>query len=205
MRGYYFITDAGLSLAGNVSDVKQALAAGIRIIQYREKLQSTRVQYEEARLLRTSCADPGYEGALFIVNDRVDIALAVNADGVHIGDEDLPYEQTRALLGPGKIIGVTVHNLEQALYYARQGADYLGVSPIFSTRTKTDAGAPCGLDLLRQIKNVTRLPLVAIGGINLENAEQVIAAGADSLCAISAVVTQKDVKRECEKFKEIFL
>jgi thiamine-phosphate pyrophosphorylase len=196
VRGFYFITDAGLSLAGNCSDVKQALAAGVRFIQYREKHLPTRAMYEEAAVLRTICAHAHYQDVKFIINDRVDIALAVNADGVHIGDDDLPYEQARELLGPEKLIGVTVHNLQEALFYIQKGADYLGVSPIFSTKTKPDAGAPCGLALLRQIRSVTRMPLVAIGGINLENAGQVLAAGATGLCAISAVVTCKDVKRE---------
>jgi thiamine-phosphate pyrophosphorylase len=204
VRGYYFITDTALSLAGNVSDVRQAVAAGVEIVQYREKSLSTKAMYEEALLLKQACHS-GSGKVLFVINDRIDIALAVNADGVHIGQTDLPYEQARELLGPAKIIGVTVHTVDQALLFAGKGADYLGVSPIYSTHTKSDAGTPCGPDLIRQIKRVVNLPLVAIGGINFTNAQEVIAAGADGLCAISAVVTRDDVKKEILKFKEMFI
>ncbi len=143
-------------------------------------------------------------GAIFLVNDRVDVALAVDADGVHLGQEDMPYETARRLLGPGKIIGITVSSLAEALTAARQGADYLGVSPIFFTRTKPDAGTPTGLTLLQEIRNSVSLPLAAIGGITHENAAQVIAAGADMICAISQVVTHPDVCVAAGKFQKLF-
>ena len=137
MKGYYFITDTGLSRAGNVKDVRRALTAGVGIVQYRAKETGTRTMLTEARELKSLC-----QGAIFLINDRVDVALAVDADGVHLGQEDMPYETARRLLGPDKIIGITVSTLAEARTAARQGADYLGVSPIFFTRTKPDAGTP---------------------------------------------------------------
>ncbi len=199
MRGYYFITDASLSRAGNLADVTAAVAAKVSVVQYREKSALTRQMCEEAWELRKICRP-----VTFLVNDRVDIALAVEADGVHLGQEDLPYAVARKLLGPGKIIGLTVHNLAEALVAQSLGADYLGVSPIFATTTKGDAGPPGGLALLKEIRPRVSLPLVAIGGITLNNAPEVIRAGADALCAISAVVTQADVQKEIEKFQELF-
>lgn len=189
MRGYYFITDAGLSLAGNLSDVRAAAAAGVTVVQYRNKSNITRDMYEEALLLKSACGGK----AKFIINDRIDIALAVDADGVHIGQEDMPYDRARHLLGPDKIIGVTVHDLDEALEAEARGADYLGLSPIFATGTKDDAGAPCGTAVIAELKKHCRVPVVAIGGIGLSNVDEVVAAGADMVCAISAVVTKPDV------------
>jgi thiamine-phosphate pyrophosphorylase len=199
MRGYYFITDASLSRAGNLADVAAAVAAKVSVVQYREKSALSRQMFEEARELRKLCRH-----LTFLVNDRVDLALAVEADGVHLGQEDLPYAVARKLLGEGKIIGLTVRNLAEAREAQSLGADYLGVSPIFATATKADAGAPGGLALLEEIRPCVSLPLVAIGGITLKNAPAVIRAGADALCAISAVVTQADVRAEIEKFQALF-
>lgn len=201
MRGYYFITDAALSRAGNSSDVKNAAAAGVKVVQYREKQASAKKMLEEARQLREICRPAQ---VIFLVNDRVDLALSVEADGVHLGQDDLPFALARKLLGKNKIIGITVHNIEEALEGARLGADYLGVSPIFNTSTKIDSGEPGGVGLIREIRKRVALPLIAIGGINLENAREVIRAGADGLCAISAVLTQSEVKAEIEKFQALF-
>ena len=199
MKGYYFITDARLSRAGNASDVEQALAAGVRLVQHRDNEADTAAMIAEARRLRRLC-----QRALFLVNDRVEVALAVDADGVHLGQEDLHYRAARRLLGEQKIIGITVNTPEQALEAARLGADYLGVSPIFATRTKPDAGEPAGLTLLREIRRRVSLPLVAIGGITLDNAPAVIEAGADGICAISAVVTRPDVRGAIKGFQKLF-
>jgi thiamine-phosphate pyrophosphorylase len=199
LRGYYFITEPVLSRAGNLSDVAAAVAAGVRVVQYRQKPGRTRDLVAEARQLRQFCRQ-----IRFLVNDRVDLALEVGADGVHLGQEDLPYPEARERLGPEKIIGVTVHNVAEALAAQANGADYLGVSPIFATATKGDAGAPAGVELLAEIRRRVTLPLVAIGGITLANAPSVIAAGADAVCAISAVVTQPDVGGEIKKFQGLF-
>jgi thiamine-phosphate pyrophosphorylase len=199
VKGFYFITDAGLSRAGNLSDVQQAVAAGVMVVQYREKQAATGVMVEEARRLRQLC-----RGVTFLVNDRVDVALAAAADGVHLGQDDLPYAAARRLLGKKRIIGLTVGSLAEALEAQSLGADYLGVSPIFATLTKHDAGPPAGLALLNEIRKRVTLPLVAIGGITAANAPEVIRAGADLVCAISAVVTTPDVKAEIEKFQALF-
>ena len=199
MKVYYFITDISLSKKGNRSDVLEANKARVSIVQYRNKRGTSSALYEEALELKHLCRD-----CLFVVNDRVDIALAVKADGVHLGQEDMPFSAARELLGTKKIIGLTVHSLEEALEAVRLGADYLGVSPIYSTATKPDAGPPSGLNLLREIKKQVSLPLVAIGGINLSNASDVIIAGADGLCALSAVITKEDVCSEIKKFQNLF-
>ncbi len=197
MRGYYFITDSGLSLAGNLADVRAAVAVGVTVVQYRNKSNITRDMYEEALLIKGVCGG----SAKFIINDRIDIALAVDVDGVHIGQEDMPYDQARRLLGPDKIIGVTVHDLDEALEAEAAGADYLGLSPVFATGTKDDAGAPCGTGPISYIKNNCRIPVVAIGGIALSNVDEVVAAGADMVCAISAVVTKPDVAAAILEFQ----
>jgi thiamine-phosphate pyrophosphorylase len=199
VKGYYFITDSNLSRAGNVSDVKQAEACGVRVVQYRNKNAETLEMYKEALRLREICRN-----AAFLINDRIDIALAVDADGVHLGQSDMPYKAAREMLGPDKIIGITVHNLAEALEAEVLGADYLGVSPIFSTKTKTDAGKPAGIVLIEEIREKVDIPLIAIGGINLANAPEVVSAGADGVCAISAVVAKENVSEAIRKFQELF-
>jgi thiamine-phosphate pyrophosphorylase len=199
VRGYYFITDSKLSLAGNFNDVSMAVACGVRVVQYRNKNAKTREMYEEAVRLREICRD-----TLFLINDRVDIALAVNADGVHLGQSDMPCGAARKLLGEEKIIGITVHNLAEAVQAESIGADYLGVSPIFQTATKPDAGKPAGISLIEEIRAIVKIPLIAIGGIDHANAMDVIRAGADGLCAISSVVAKEDVKAEIKKFQDSF-
>lgn len=199
MRGYYFITDAKLSRAGNPSDVQNAVATGVEAVQYRCKEASTRELFAEADSLKKLCT-----GALFLINDRVDIALAIGAAGVHLGQEDLPLAVARKLLGRQKIIGMTVHTSEEARQAETAGADYLGVSPIFTTQTKMDAGRPSGIRLIKQIKSAVKIPVVAIGGINLANAPDVVRAGADGLCAISAVVSRENVRAEIEKYQRLF-
>jgi len=199
VKGYYFITDSKLSLAGNFNDVTMAVACGVGVVQYRNKNAKTREMYEEAVRLREICRD-----TLFLINDRVDIALAVNADGVHLGQSDMPCGVARKLLGEEKIIGITVHNLAEAVQAESIGADYLGVSPIFLTATKPDAGKPAGIFLIEEIRAIVDIPLIAIGGIDHSNAMDVIRAGADGLCAISSVVAREDVKAEIKKFQDSF-
>lgn len=200
MRGYYFITDAGLSRKGNEHDVREAIRAGVSVVQYRAKNLSTRAMLDEAARLRRLCKGK----ALFLVNDRVDVCLASSADGVHLGQEDMPCNQARRILGKKRVIGVTVHTPAQALAAVRDGADYLAVSPVFATSTKADAGAACGTARISEIRGKVDLPLVAIGGITLANAQSVIEAGADCVCAISAVVAAADVGAEIRKFQQFF-
>lgn len=190
LRGYYFITDASLSRHGIVRDARDALAEGVRFLQYRNKDAKTAVLYREARALRRLCTE-----AVLLINDRVDIALAAGADGVHLGQEDMPLKAARRILGAGPIIGVSVHTLAQARRAVSDGADYLGVGPLFATQTKKDAGAPLGLSVLKLIRSTVTVPLVAIGGVTLENAAAVFGAGADAVCAISAVARSAYARR----------
>jgi len=194
----YIITDSKLTRKTILDDVKQALASGVRIIQYREKEKSTKDMVNEANKIKKLC-----EGkATFLINDRIDVALASDADGVHLGQDDMPYEVARKILG-NKIIGLTVHNVKEAINAEKIGADYLGVSPIFQTTTKLDAGKPAGLNLIEEIKKVTNIPLVGIGGINLDNVSSVIKAGAQGAAVISAILTKEDIQLECDKFRGI--
>lgn len=196
---FYLVTDSGLSEKGTLSDVKNAVTAGCRIVQYREKEASTRDMILEAAQIKTLCGSE----AIFLVNDRVDVALAVDADGVHIGQDDMPIDTARKILGHDKIIGLTVHNIEEALEAEENGADYVGLSPIFDTSTKKNAGNGIGPESIRAVKEAISIPIVAIGGINKQNCESVILNGADSLVAISAVVCSDDVTWETREFIEI--
>ena len=196
---FYLVTDSGLSKKGTLSDVKEAVEAGCKIVQYREKNKSTKEMVDEASEIKIICG----ERAIFLVNDRIDVALAVDADGVHIGQDDMPIETARKLLGADKIIGLTVHNVEEAIQAEKIGADYAGLGSIFDTATKKDAGKGIGPARIREVKNAIKIPVAAIGGINKENCKIVVENGADSLVAISAVVCSDDVKRETEYFIDI--
>ena len=200
MKGFYFITDSGLSRKGIISDVRNAIKAGVKVVQYREKNKPSREMFREASILRRIC-----KNITFLVNDRIDIALAVKADGVHLGQDDIFLPEARKLLGKKKIIGVTVHSLKEALFAQKQGANYLGVSPIFPTKTKTDAGKAIGINKLKEISRRVRIPIVALGGISLKNAGLVARSGADSICAISAVLDKPDVYQEIIKFRKAFV
>jgi len=195
ISGFYFITGRKLSKKGNLEDVKNAVRAGVTVVQYREKEKSAQEMIEEAKKLKEICKGK----ALFLINDRADIALAVDADGIHLGQDDMQYGDARRLLG-NKVIGLTAHNIEEAKQAEELGADYIGLSPIFATTTKADAGAPAGPDLIRKVKKGISIPIVAIGGITKENTPELIRAGADSVAAISAVVTKEDVQKEVREF-----
>lgn len=199
LRGFYFITDRVLSSKPDAEAVRDAVEGGCCVVQYREKRLPTRDMIETSFKLKEIVSEKAY----FLINDRVDVALAVNADGVHLGQEDMPLKHARRILC-GRIIGVTVHNIAEALSAEKSGADYLGVSPIFKTTTKDDAGKPVGLEMIREIKAAVDLPLAAIGGINEFNVDSVIEAGADMVCAISATVARKDVKAAVESFSRRF-
>lgn len=199
IKGYYFVTDSALSRAGNISDVKSALASGVKVVQYREKSKPGNDMYNEALLLRKLC-----ERVIFLVNDRVDIAIGSGADGVHLGREDIPYEAARRMLGEDKIIGLTARTFKEAVEAQGLGADYIGVGPVFGSRTKPEAGEPVGTGLIKKIKENLSIPVIAIGGIGLLNAKEAVMAGADGICAVSAVVTKPDVRSEIRKFQELF-
>jgi len=198
----YFITDSRLTGKTVLEDAEAALKAGVKIIQYREKNKNTRDMIKEAEKIKELCLK---NNALLIINDRVDVALAVDADGIHLGNEDMPYQTARKILGNKKVIGLTVRNIKEALKAQNEGADYIGVSPIFETQTKKDAGAPSGIKFIEEVKKTIKIPFVAIGGINESNIGDVLKAGAKSVAIISAIVTSPDVEKESKKFRNIIL
>jgi thiamine-phosphate pyrophosphorylase len=188
----YLVTDRGLSRGRSAAVVVEAaLRGGATVVQYREKAASTRRMIEEASELAAICRR---YGAAFIVNDRLDVALAVDADGLHVGQGDMPADVARRLLGPGKLLGVSAGSVEEALRAAGEGADYIGASPVFATPTKEDAGPALGLEGLAAMSTRVSLPVVAIGGINLGNARALLIAGAAGLAVVSAIVAAEDVE-----------
>ena len=198
----YVITDSRLSLGrSNVEVVRQAIAGGARLIQLREKTATTKalVAMGQALLEVTRAA-----GALLLINDRVDVAQAIDADGVHLGQDDLPAHLARHILGPGKIIGVTTETPAEARAAAEAGADYLGVGPIYATSTKADAGAAYGTAVIGRIKAAVALPVVAIGGINAGNVAEVARAGADGAAVVSAVVGSPDIAGAVRELRKRF-
>jgi len=196
---FYFITDSILSKKGIFSDVEDALNAGCKIIQYREKNKDFETMVNEAKFLKKKC-----EGkAIFLVNDSLDVALAVDADGIHIGKTDVSYSDARKILGSNKIIGLSVDNVKEAIDAEIAGADYIGLGPIFKTLTKKDAGAPCGIDMLKNVRKNVKLPIVAIGGITKNNVAEVVKNGADAAAAVSAVLNSNDVYKEVNDFIDI--
>jgi len=172
-----------------VEMARMALEGGARMVQLRRKSASGRDLFEWAVRIQALCRE--YE-ALFIVNDRVDIALATHADGVHLGQQDMPVASARALLGSEKLIGVSVSNPSEAAKAAKEGADYLGVGHIFPTSSKEKPMPPIGTSAIRPIIEASGLPVIAIGGIELQNVAEVIKAGASGVAVISAVSGSAD-------------
>ena len=199
----YILTDHSLSRGrSNVEVVKEAIAGGADAIQLRGKGYTAKQLIQEALILRDITCE---SEVLFIVNDRVDVALAVDADGVHLGQDDFPIAWARRLLGKDKIIGISTHNVEEAVQAEKDGADYIGVGSVFPTTTKPDARPMAGLELITDIKENVNIPVVAIGGIKAENAAQVGMAGADCIAVISAVVSAINVREAATKLREEFL
>jgi thiamine-phosphate pyrophosphorylase len=177
----YVITDGHKAQMERVSE---ALEAGVTAMQLRAKEGSTRALVQMGQTLAATCRR---RGALFIVNDRLDVALACGADGVHLGLDDLPLPAARAIAGPNLVIGASVGTVGEALEAQAQGADYLGVGSVFHTLSKADAGPPIGMEGLRQVAQATPLPVVAIGGITVENAAFTLSSGAVGVAVIRAV------------------
>jgi thiamine-phosphate pyrophosphorylase len=173
------------------------LAAGVRLIQLRDKQASSRDLFEQARLV--SACVRRWKG-IFIVNDRADVARAADADGVHVGQEDLPVELARHILGAGKWIGYSTHVLAQVAEADRSSADYIAFGPIFPTASKARPDPVVGLEGLREARQLTSKPLVAIGGITVQNARQVIEAGADSVAVIGGLFRAPDLASRVEEF-----
>ena len=186
----HLVTDRGLTLGRSLIDIIRAAAAGgISAVQLREKDCSTR---EFVELGHSVIKELKQLQIPLIINDRVDVALALGADGVHLGQSDMPYAMARELLGPQAVIGLSVETLEQARDAEQLDVDYLGLSPVFATATKTDLAKPLGLDGISQIRSESRHHLVAIGGISHDNAAEVMTAGADGLAVVSAICSAAD-------------
>jgi thiamine-phosphate pyrophosphorylase len=191
----YLITDRTIARLSHTHIVRTALPAGVRIIQLREKNMTRKELYREAVSIREIVRK---YGATLIINDYVDIARTIDADGVHLGQEDMPVEEARKVLGKGKVIGVSTHSLAQAIRAEKAGADYIGFGPVFETSTK-DAGRSKGIGGLRKIRKRIHIPVVAIGGITWENVNKVMEAGADA-CAIVSGILAGDIKTNVKKF-----
>ena len=197
----YLVTDRNLSKPRQVIEVvRLAVNGGATIVQLREKELTTREFVELARGVKEILVPLGVP---LVINDRVDVALACGADGVHVGQFDMPCAVVRDLMGPDAIVGVSIENMQQAIEAEKSDADYLGVSPIFQTPTKTDISTTWGIDGLRLLRLKTSRTLVAIGGINLSNAAQVIGAGADGLAIVSAICAASDPGAASATFRKI--
>jgi thiamine-phosphate pyrophosphorylase len=183
----YAITDARLSGQSHAEQVLRLGRGGARLIQLREKHMSAREFFREAQAALAIARELNVK---LIINDRVDVALTLGADGVHLGQDDMPPEAARRILGEQAVIGFSTHNLEQSLAAASLPVDYLAIGPIFPTSSKENPDPTLGLEALRKVREaVASLPLVAIGGITPENAQATLGAGADSLAVISALLT----------------
>ncbi len=194
----YVVTDSRFSNGRSTLDIlEQAAAGSVSAVQLREKDLSGRLFYEEALSVRDFLKARHIP---FIVNDRVDIALAVGADGVHLGQTDIPVAAARRMLGPGKILGISVSSLEHIQATDTRIVDYLGVGSIFPTTTKIKEVAPWGLEGLKRARQATTAPIVAIGGIKIEHVEDVIAAGADCIAVVTAIVGAESPARAAMEF-----
>ena len=194
--GIYGITAENFAKGrSNIECVRQMIDGGIQIIQYREKYKSLKEKVKEAKEIAKICKD---NGVLFIVNDHVDIAMLVNADGVHVGQDDMDISDVRKIVGD-KIIGVSTHAPKEALKAQEDGADYIGVGPIFKTTTKDRE--PVGLEYLEFVVNNINIPYIAIGGIKEHNFDKIISTGAKRIALVSEIVGASDIKNMAKKLQ----
>ena len=197
----YLVTDRGISRERTtIQIVEAALRGGVTCVQLREKTCSTREFITQALSIKDHLKR---HNVPLIINDRVDIALAVNADGVHLGQSDMPIETAKAILKDSMIIGISAESLKNAVQAEKDGADYIGVGSIYATSTKTDTASPLGLEGLREIRRSVKIPLVGIGGLNRENAGEVINNGADGVAVVSAIVAADDPEKAAGELKKI--
>lgn len=187
MKGLYAIVDYELLRDRIYEGTQQIITAGVKIIQFRAKNLTDKELVNHALKLRNLT-----QNITFIINDRIDIALMVEADGVHLGQDDIPIVLARKLL-KDKIIGISTHNLEQAIKSNKEEIDYLAIGPIYQTTTKRKAISPIGIEIIQEIKKIVSIPVIAIGGINEKNIDEVIKAGADGVAIASGLVKEKDV------------
>ncbi|GAB6154215.1 thiamine phosphate synthase [Desulfosporosinus burensis] len=196
----YLVTDRKLLGERDLAQsIELAIQGGVTLVQLREKSLSTKDFLQLA--IKVKEITSRYQIPL-IINDRLDIALAVDAEGLHVGQEDLPMLKARELFGPNRIIGVSASTLEEAILAQRQGADYLGVGAVFSTSTKTDA-PEVSLGQLELIRKTVSIPVVAIGGINLTNLKRVMATGIEGVSVVSAILAEEDIRMASKQLKEL--
>lgn len=186
----------------HVETARLALQGGATSVQFRDKEMDQERFLEIASRLFDMCRE---KGVPFIINDQMETAVSLKPDGVHLGQSDTPLAKARSQLGDSSIIGISVSTVEEAVEAENAGADYLGVGPIFETPSKADALAPIGYEVIREIRKAVKTPLVAIGGINTLNVDQVILAGADGIAVIAALALAEDMARETQKLKKIVI
>lgn len=197
----YGITHSPKSLGrSNIEIVKEMIKGGIKLIQYREKSLSLKEMLKECQTIRDLTKEAG---VTFIVNDYIDIAIIVDADGVHIGQDDLPIKEVRKLLGPNKIIGLSTHSPEQGGKAVEDGADYIGVGPIYSTQTKVNVCDPVGYEYLEWVVKNIKIPFVAIGGIKEHNLEEIAKRGAKSICLVTDITEDENIPNKIKRLLEI--
>jgi thiamine-phosphate pyrophosphorylase len=193
----YVILDAALLTAPETECAQKLADAGVRLLQYRNKSASTRDLFESSKKLASLLSPVGVR---FVVNDRADVAALAGADGVHVGQEDLEVEAARSFVGPGKLVGISTHNMEQFRLAAASSADYIAVGPVFSTSTKENPDPVVGIDFLRRVRQLTEKPIVAIGGITLNRAAEVIGTGANSVAVTSDILLAPDPAKRAKQF-----
>jgi thiamine-phosphate pyrophosphorylase len=196
------VTDRRLARGRPLTEiVEAAVRGGATMVQLREKTATTREFLEQARALKTLLAPLGIP---LVINDRLDIAIAVGADGVHVGQTDLPVEEVRRIAGPGMIIGLSITNARQILRPDAAAADYLGIGPLYQQQTKDDASIPLGVEGFRRLRAQTQKPVMAIGGLKPDNSAAVLAAGADGFAVVSAIVAADEPERAARQFMRLF-
>ncbi|MCK4904806.1 thiamine phosphate synthase [bacterium] len=196
--GLYIITDEKIAGKSNAKIVIEAVKGGADTIQLRDKTCSDKKLYTEAKKIRNLIP----QRILFIVNDRVDIALAVEADGVHLGKDDLSITEAREIIGEDKIIGISCDSVKEAIKAEKDGADYVALGPVFPTTTKKDIPFPLGIKIIKEVKKKISIPIIAIGGINEKNIGEVLKSGADSVAVISAVLKCKIIRERIKILKK---
>lgn len=196
----YVILDAGLLTLPETSCARQLADAGVRLLQYRNKTASAGELQEASQKLSAELIS---RGVTFVVNDRADVAALAGASGVHVGQEDMGVGEARAVVGTSKLVGVSTHNRAQFEQALASSADYIAVGPIFPTSTKTNPDAVVGTELLRQVRPLTKKPIVAIGGITLERAAEVVRAGADSVAVIGDILRSPNPGRRARQYLEL--
>ena len=196
----YVILDAALITVPDSECAQKLADAGVRLLQFRNKSASSRELFESSSRL-SSLLTP--RGVSFFVNDRADVAFLAGATGVHVGREDLGVDEARSVIGTGKLVGVSTHNLEQFQRAAKTTADYVAVGPVFSTSTKANPEPVVGIEFIRRIRPLTDKPIVAIGGITLEHAAEVVEAGADSVAVISDILLASDPAQRARQYIDL--